>query len=99
MTIKNMIIPWWERDEELKKIAEKYDNSSQNESKEISCCCQDEGVEMATYYICPVHPPQSLTHMRAIIKFREKEAYIRGIEHAYSKMRDKMKEIWEERYK
>lgn len=83
-------VPWWDRDEDLKRVAEKYDSSG-------SCCCRDEGVEETVYYICPVCRPQSLTHMRAIVKHAMKIAYDHGKRDALEKIEEKIKEVWNDK--
>lgn len=94
------IIPWWERDEELQAIAKKCDALFTYAGHTRPMChCQDEGAIEEVYHVCPAHPPKSLTHMRAIVKHVQREAYERGIGDSLSKMREKMKEVWEERDK
>jgi len=79
------IVGWWEKDEELKEIA-KIDS-------ERVCYCMDEGSEEYSYYICPEHPPKSLTHMRALIKMAMKIAYVRGKDDACEKLQKSLKDI------
>jgi hypothetical protein len=88
-------VPWWDQDEELKKLAEKCDEPfTYGGHTRPLCYCQDEGAIEEVYHICPAHPPESLTHMRAIVKWQTKEAYDRGKRDALEKIEEKIKEVW-----
>lgn len=78
---------WWEHDQELMALEEKF-LLEENQK----CYCQDEGASESVYGVCPIHPPKSQSHMRALVKFYAKEAYEAGQRDVYQKIGEFLRE-------